>query len=86
MDWELGIHGIRIKFIKHGRSYGGTFLPDVATEQGWDKIQTLRHLIAKAGYHHGKIDLNELKVTRYQGIKSNLSYSDYEKAKQSLGL
>lgn len=86
LDWELGVHGIRIKFFKNGRNYGATFLPDVASEQGWDKLQTLRHLIAKAGYNHGKIDLDDLQVTRYQGLKSKLNYSDYKSTREKLGL
>lgn len=28
-DWELGVHGIRISFMHHGKRYGATYLPDV---------------------------------------------------------
>lgn len=77
LDWELGTHGIRIKFIKNGKVYGATFLPDVAPEQGWDKMETLTHLVAKAGYHLNRIDLDDIKVTRYQGLKSKADYEDY---------
>ena len=41
----LGTHGIIIE--KDGRS--GVFLPQVATEQEWDKDQTLSQLCLKAG-------------------------------------
>ena len=37
-DWEVGKHGIEIEF-KDGQSsrvYRGTFLPNVAPEQGWN--------------------------------------------------
>lgn len=84
LDWELGTHGIRISFYKHGKSYGATFLPDVATEQGWDKEETLTHLVAKAGYHMGKIDLGEIKVTRYQGLKTKATYEEYRDFMKSI--
>jgi AMMECR1 domain-containing protein len=50
LDWELGIHGIRISFTHRGRRYGATYLPDVAVEQGWTKEQTLDSLMRKAGW------------------------------------
>ena len=36
-DWEIGKHGIIIKSTLKGRSYSGTFLPEVAKEQNWSK-------------------------------------------------
>ena len=44
-DIVLGRHGIIIE--KNGT--GATFLPKVATEQGWTREETLRHLCRKAG-------------------------------------
>lgn len=44
-DIELGLHGIVLQ--KHGRS--ATFLPQVASDQGWDLEQTLTQLALKAG-------------------------------------
>ena len=32
-----------------GRYYRGTFLPEVAKEQGWSKEETLKYLLQKAG-------------------------------------
>jgi uncharacterized protein (TIGR00296 family) len=50
-EWEVGTHGIEIEFKgPNGREYGGTFLPEVAPEQGWDKEKTLKHLIKKGGF------------------------------------
>ena len=43
---EVGRHGVWVEM--DGR--GGTYLPEVAVEQGWDRIQLLEHLCAeKAG-------------------------------------
>lgn len=36
LDWEVGTHGIEIEFKNSGRTYRGTYLPNVASEQGWD--------------------------------------------------
>lgn len=44
-DIELGRHGIVL--TKHGRS--AVFLPNVATDLGWDLATTLGHLAEKAG-------------------------------------
>jgi len=34
-DWEVGKHGIIIEFVVKGRNYNATYLPEVASEQGW---------------------------------------------------
>ena len=54
-DWIVGTHGIEIEFEdgKTNETYSGTFLPDVAPEQGWDVKATLEALVQKAGYNHG---------------------------------
>ncbi len=43
--FEVGRHGVVLS--KHGRR--AVYLPEVATEQGWDRAQTLSHLARKAG-------------------------------------
>ncbi|KAK8135774.1 hypothetical protein PG984_003714 [Apiospora sp. TS-2023a] len=80
MDWELGMHGLRISFTDRGRRYGATYLPDVASEQGWTKEETLVSLMRKAGWV-GKKDKwqdVDLKVVRYQGKKEHLQYPEYK--------
>lgn len=80
MDWELGTHGLRISFTDRGRRYGATYLPDVASEQGWTKEETLVSLMRKAGWV-GKKDKwqdVDLKVVRYQGKKEHLQYAEYK--------
>ena len=35
LDWDLGLHGIRIEFLNEkGSKRSATYLPDVAREQG----------------------------------------------------
>lgn len=81
MAWELGVHGLRINFVYHGRRMGATYLPDVAKEQGWTKEETLISLMRKAGWtgradDWKKIDLN---VVTYRGTKESVSWADYRK-------
>lgn len=81
MDWTLGVHGIRINFVYHGRRYGSTYLPDVATEQGWTKEETIVSLMRKAGWmgRKDKWQEVELDTVRYQGKKESLEYGEYKK-------
>lgn len=50
-DWEVGVHGISIRFSVGDDTYeySATFLPEVASEQRWDCHETIRHLIRKSG-------------------------------------
>mmetsp|Transcript_11852 Transcript_11852/g.30059 ORF Transcript_11852/g.30059 Transcript_11852/m.30059 type:complete len:246 (-) Transcript_11852:593-1330(-) len=82
-DWTVGVHGILIKFAVKGRRYDGTFLPEVAKQQGWDHAQTIDSLIRKAGYN-GSISpqlLNGIKCTRYQSSKCPVTYGEYVNVK-----
>uniref|UniRef100_A0A7E4UM63 AMMECR1 domain-containing protein n=1 Tax=Panagrellus redivivus TaxID=6233 RepID=A0A7E4UM63_PANRE len=83
LDWEVGKHGIHIHFTVNGRGYSGVYLPEVAAEQGWNKIQTIDHLLRKAGHRDG-ID-NTLRqsiiVERFQSSKITISYDEYRSIK-----
>jgi uncharacterized protein (TIGR00296 family) len=82
-DWEVGKHGIEIDFEFQGKSYGATFLPEVAEEESWDQKITLKELIRKAGYN-GKVDnvFNFIKTTRYQSIKTYLNFKEYQEIRK----
>ncbi|KAK4049489.1 hypothetical protein OIO90_005440 [Microbotryomycetes sp. JL221] len=57
-----------------------TYLPDVATAQGWTKTEAIDSCIKKAGYS-GKIsdDIRaSLRLTRYQSQKVTKSYDDWK--------
>ena len=77
-DWEVGTHGIQIKFKADGQNYSATFLPEVAKEQGWDQKQTLMELLEKAGYN-GKIEnvQSVMIVERYQSKIYSAKFIDY---------
>lgn len=83
LDWTLGTHGIRIAFASGGKRYNATYLPDVATEQGWSKEETLTSLMRKSGWRpkgretgwrdvKGGVD-----VVRYEGRKATLGWEEW---------
>ncbi|CAI6364182.1 unnamed protein product [Macrosiphum euphorbiae] len=79
-DWEIGVHGIRIEFQnERGIRRTATYLPEVAEEQGWDKIQTIDSLLRKGGYrgHVTPETRRSLKLTRYQSETVSVSFQDY---------
>lgn len=83
-DWEIGVHGIRIKFTLDGRRYGSTYLPSVAEEQGWTKEETMISLMRKAGWEGRRSDWRAaaqkggMKVERYRGDKEEVVYPEYK--------
>ena len=67
----------RSTFGKH--TYTATFLPEVAPEQGWDKIETVDSAIRKAGWN-GRIteDIRRsVKLRRYQSRKCTVGWEEY---------
>jgi len=80
LDWEIGVHGIRIEFYtERGVKKTATYLPEVAQEQGWDKIQTIDSLLKKGGYKGTPTPevRRSIRLTRYQSEKVTVAYSDY---------
>jgi len=81
LDWEIGVHGIRIEFhVDNSRSRrSATYLPEVASEQGWDHIQAIDSLLRKGGFK-GVVTpevRHSIKVVRYQSEKVSVSWQDY---------
>jgi len=78
-DWEVGVHGIIINFRVGQESYSGTYLPEVAKDQGWTIPQTITSLMEKAGYR-GTVTsdlLKSIKCTRYQSSKTRVTFEEY---------
>lgn len=80
LDWEIGVHGIRIEFLsERGSKKTATYLPEVATQQGWDKVQTIDSLLRKGGFK-GQVTpevRKQVRLVRYQSEKMNATYMDY---------
>lgn len=80
LDWEVGVHGIRIEFFNEkGSKRTATYLPEVAKEQGWDHIQTIDSLLRKGGYKAPITNdfRKTIKLTRYRSEKLTMSYAEY---------
>ena len=62
-----------------------TYLPEVASEQGWDCHEAVVSLIRKSGYQ-GVISeelLKDVETTKYQSSKQRLTYAEYTHTIQS---
>lgn len=82
-DWEIGKNGIIITFKDKGQEYDGTFLPEVAEEEKWDKETTLKYLVEKTGYMGNyKSVISKISLESYESSKFKLSYEDYMKEKK----
>uniref|UniRef100_A0A0K8TPT0 AMMECR1 domain-containing protein n=1 Tax=Tabanus bromius TaxID=304241 RepID=A0A0K8TPT0_TABBR len=80
LDWTLGVHGIRIEFLnERGCKRTATYLPQVATEQGWDQTQTIDSLLRKGGYRAAITPdtRKSIKLTRYRSQEIQMSYNEY---------
>ena len=85
LDWEIGVHGIKIEFTtERGSKRSATFLPEVASEHGWDQLKTIDSLLRKGGFR-GTITEDvrrSIRLTRYQSEKVKASWADYKARKQ----
>ena len=81
LDWTIGLHGVRIHFrTENGSKRSATFLPQVALDQGWTKVQTIDSLLRKADYR-GPITenvRNSIRLTRYTCEKVSVSYQEFQ--------
>lgn len=81
LDWEVGVHGIRISFYARNKRYGACYLPDVAVEQDWDREETIVSAMRKAGWGGRKekwAEVGDLKVTRFQGKAESVGWVEYK--------
>lgn len=80
LDWEIGKHGMILEFTDANNSrHSATYLPEVAAQEGWTKVETVDSLVRKAGYM-GPITESlrrRFRITRYQSSLYTMHYSDY---------
>lgn len=63
--------------------YSATYLPEVASDQGWDQKTAVESLVRKAGYR-GRITkalLGKIECTRYQSSKRRVTFDEYARGK-----
>ncbi|XP_020085537.1 uncharacterized protein At2g38710-like isoform X3 [Ananas comosus] len=78
---HIGKHGLIIEFTDPDCNIrrSATYLPEIAAQEGWTKIETIDSLMNKAGYY-GFINESlrkKLHVTRYESTLYTMHYSDY---------
>eukprot|EP00245_Coleochaete_scutata_P006172 TRINITY_DN2037_c0_g1_i1.p1 TRINITY_DN2037_c0_g1~~TRINITY_DN2037_c0_g1_i1.p1 ORF type:complete len:211 (-),score=20.85 TRINITY_DN2037_c0_g1_i1:15-647(-) len=81
LDWEVGKHGMIIEFTDPQNLYrSATYLPEVAEQEGWTKLEAVDSLMRKAGYNGPITDSlrRKVRVTRYQSSLYTLHYREYE--------
>ncbi|ODV80446.1 uncharacterized protein CANTADRAFT_46969 [Suhomyces tanzawaensis NRRL Y-17324] len=94
-DWTIGLNGLRISLDLEGSHYLGTFLPSVAEEEDWSKEDTLYYLLIKAelsgisqdrvvGFYKKGIKEGWLHLTRYDGLKLQLDFSQFLEVRKAL--
>lgn len=69
------------------RTYTATYLPQIAPEQGWDKIETVDSAIRKAGWN-GRITEDvrrSIKLRRYQSRKCTVSWEEFVQWRKANG-
>lgn len=86
LDWEVGKHGIYIHLTPPGsqRTLTATYLPEVASDQGWTQKEAVDSAIQKSGWN-GKVTdeiRQSLRVRRYQSEKASARYSEWKEARQ----
>uniref|UniRef100_A0AC34F8E1 AMMECR1 domain-containing protein n=1 Tax=Panagrolaimus sp. ES5 TaxID=591445 RepID=A0AC34F8E1_9BILA len=76
LDWDVGIHGIRIEFYYNGRRLSAVYLPEVAVEQGWNQIDTVDHLMRKGGYEGAIYEEDRLAIAveKFKSSKVIVTY------------
>lgn len=76
-DWVPGTHGVYIGFQYRGHNYTATFLPQVASEQGWSVKDTLENLVTKAGVDTSFDNVDVTYFARYTTSTASLNIGDY---------
>lgn len=73
------MHGIQIEFPMGNTTKTATYLPEVAREQGWTKLQAVDSLLRKGGFKDAITEAirQRIKLIRYQSEKCTVTYEEY---------
>ena len=76
---KIGMHGIQIEFPMGNTTKTATYLPEVAREQGWTKLQAVDSLLRKGGFKDAITEAvrQRIKLIRYQSEKCTVTYEEY---------
>eukprot|EP00049_Salpingoeca_infusionum_P025785 m.21685 g.21685 ORF g.21685 m.21685 type:complete len:200 (+) comp8320_c0_seq1:106-705(+) len=84
LDWDIGTHGIEIEFLSSDGQRGrATYLPEVAVEQGWTKLEAIDSLLHKGGFRGVVTDdvRTSIQLRRYQSEKARATFSEWQAAR-----
>lgn len=75
----MGVHGIQIEFSVDGGVKTATYLPEVALEQSWSKLQAVDSLLRKGGFKDTITEeiRQSLRLVRYRSEKITITYEEY---------
>ena len=81
---QVGVHGIQIEFSAAGGVKTATYLPEVALEQSWSKLQAIDSLLRKGGYRDAITEevRQNIRLVRYRSEKMTISYEEYVRLRQ----
>ncbi|CAL3971624.1 hypothetical protein PZA11_004953 [Diplocarpon coronariae] len=82
LEWDLGVHGLRISFYAKNKRFGACYLPDVPVEQGWTKEETVFSLMQKAGWRGKKEkwrEVGDFNTVRFQGKAESLGWEEFRR-------
>lgn len=80
LDWEVGRHGMILEFTDPDDTRrSATYLPEVAAQEGWTKVETVDSLMRKSGYMGPITEAlrKRVRITRYQSTLYTMHYSEY---------
>ena len=82
------MHGIIIDFTApRGSVRSGTYLPEIASREGWSKQEAILSLVRKAGWSGpvGPDLLAGIRLTRYKSSKCHTAWADWAAARRPGG-
>ena len=86
-DWEIGKHGITIKFNIGSNQYSASFLPEIAVEKKFDKKATIVTLMQKAGSFISMDQaLKTMKVIKFISTQATITYNEYLDMKKTMSI
>eukprot|EP01066_Platyproteum_vivax_P006402 Platyproteum_vivax@DN2201_c0_g1_i1.p1 len=77
-DWQIGKHGVLVKWKWEEKSFQATYLPDVPLTHNLSHTTTIEQLVRKAGWIGDIYPVLAVIVTkRYQSSPVSLPYNEY---------
>jgi AMMECR1 domain-containing protein len=79
-DWNVDEHGVQMKYWDSETTYSATFLPQIASEQGWNHFDTMKALLRKSGYR-GPVNsqvIDNVEIIRYRSSKASVGFDEYK--------